>query len=312
MSAPITTSGTTSIATSPLPPVHRWEVVAPPRACVHVVHGMAEHGLRYGRLARALNEVGINVWAHDHRGHGINTTSGLLGHFADADGWRALVDDTWAVSAEMRRTFAGVPLFLFAHSMGSFVGQTLMAERGGEYRGVVLCGTNGPPGAQEAVVRGIAHVQRWLRGARGPGTWVSALVFGDYNRRFAPNRTAFDWLSRDEAEVDTYIADPLCGFSLTAQSWVDFLEGKPVLGTDAHLQRIPTTLPIRVIAGTRDPVGEDAAGVRRLLSAYADAGLTNVTPRFYEDARHELVNETNREQVTGELFAWIDTLIRTP
>jgi len=270
---------------------------------------MAEHGLRYGRLARAMNRAGIIVWAHDHRGHGLNVSPGLLGHFADEDGWRALVDDAWAVSAEMRRTFTGLPLILFAHSMGSFVAQTLMAEQGSAYQAIVLSGTNGPPGAQEALVRGLARLQRRLRGARGPGTWVGDMVFGDYNRRFRPNRTAFDWLSRDEIEVDRYVEDPLCGFSLTAQSWLDFLRGRTVLGTEAHLQRIPKALPIRVIAGTQDPVGEQSQGVRRLLSVYAAAGLTRVSDRLYAEARHELVNETNREEVTRELIAWLESVL---
>ena len=131
-------------------------------------------------------------------------------------------------------------------------------------------------------------------------------MFGDYNRRFKPARTDFDWLTRDVAEVDKYVADPLCGFSLTSRAWVEFLEGRKVLGTNAHLQRIPKPLPIHVIAGARDPVGEMSAGVQRLVSVWARAGLTRVTHRFYADARHELVNEINRDEVTRDLIAWID------
>jgi len=293
-----------------LPPLHRWESATHPRASVHIIHGMAEHGGRYARLAGALNAAGFIVWAHDHRGHGRNPTPPVgLGHFADVAGWRALVDDTWAVSAHMLATHPGLPLVLFAHSMGSFIGQTLMAERGSSYSGVVLSGTNGPPGAQEALIRSVARVQWRVLGGRHPGTWLRKLVMENYNRRFAPNRTDFDWLSRDEQEVDTYARDPLGGFTLTAQSWLDFLEGKATLGREAHLQQIPKTLPVYVMAGTRDPVGEESRGPKRLLESYEKAGLTRVSHTFYEGARHELVNETNRDEVTRDLIGWLSAVV---
>jgi alpha-beta hydrolase superfamily lysophospholipase len=149
-------------------------------------------------------------------------------------------------------------------------------------------------------------------GPRNPGTWLKEIVFGRYNRRFAPNRTGFDWLSRDTAEVDKYREDPLCGFALTAQAWVDFLEGKAMLGSAAHLQHVPKALPVHVIAGTRDPVGDEAKGVERLLRAYASAGLTRVTHRFYDEARHELLNETNRDEVTADVIAWVDLAVLAP
>ena len=229
---------------------------------------MAEHGQRYARLGAAFNQAGVVVWAHDHRGHGLNPTPPVgLGHFADKDGWRALLDDAYAVSEAMKAAFPGLPLVLFAHSMGSFLAQTLMAERGSAYSAVVLSGTNGPPDAREAVTRGIAHAQRWALGGRAPGTWLDKLVFDTYNRAFAPNRTRFDWLSRDTAEVDAYVRDPLCGFPLTTQSWLDFLEGKSALGSAEHLRQIPKDLPVHIIAGTRNPVGDDTRGVERLLHA---------------------------------------------
>jgi alpha-beta hydrolase superfamily lysophospholipase len=265
---------------------------------------MSEHGGRYAGLAGDLNRAGFVVWAHDHRGHGLNPTPPVgLGHFADSDGWRKLTDDAWAVSSEMLATFAGLPLVLFAHSMGSFLAQDLIAARGTVYRMVVLSGTNGPPDASEAAVRGLAHAQRLLLGARHPGTWVTTAVFGTYNRRFAPNRTAFDWLSRDQQEVDAYVADPLCGVPLTAQSWLDFLSARSTLTGADHVKRIPKALPIHVIAGGADPVGGELRGVERLLRVYQDAGFARITNQFYDGARHELVNETNRAEVTRDLIS---------
>jgi alpha-beta hydrolase superfamily lysophospholipase len=292
-----------------LPPIHRWDHVEQPRASVHIVHGMVEHAGRYARFARALTGAGFNVWAHDGRGHGTNPTPGIPGHFADSNGWTAVLDDVRDVSKEMAATFAGVPLVLFAHSMGSFMAQAVMADQDERYRGVVLSGTNGPPGALEKGTRAIAQLQRQVLGPRRPGTWLKEIVFGRYNRRFAPNRTEFDWLSRDTAEVDKYREDPLCGFALTAQAWVDFLEGKAMLGSASHLQQVPKRLPVHVIAGTHDPVGEEVKGVERLLRAYASAGLAQVTHRFHDGARHELLNETNRDEVTRDLIVWVDQVL---
>jgi alpha-beta hydrolase superfamily lysophospholipase len=295
------------MSATPLPPIHRWDSVAQPRALIHIVHGMSEHGGRYARLAAALNRAGYVAWAHDHRGHGRNPTPPVgLGHFADADGWRAIVDDARAVSDALQAAHPHLPLVLFGHSMGSFVGQALIGEHGAAYRAAVLSGSNGPGAALEAVGRLVAFVQRLALGGRARGMWLRRLVIGGYNRQFAPIRTTADWLSRDAAEVDRFIADELCGTPLSAQSWVDFLAGKAVLGTHEHLRRIPRELPVLLISGTRDPVGENGRGVRRLLATYQAAGLTRVTMKLYDDARHELVNEINREVVTADLITWLD------
>lgn len=293
-----------------MPHIHRWNIDRP-QLLVHVLHGMSEHGGRYQRLAEALNANGIAVWAHDHRGHGLTAPSPRdLGHFADANGWRLLVDDAWAVSQEMMAAFPGVPIALFAHSMGSFAGQMLMGEHGAAYRAVVLCGTNGPPDAGEHFLRVLSRAQRRALGRRAPGTWLRGLVTVMFNRRFEPRKTDFDWLSRDEDEVRKYVEDRYCGFPLSAQSWFDFLHGKRRLGSDAHVDRIPRTLPIRVIAGTHDPVGQDTKGVQRLLKLYERKRLA-VSSRLYDAARHELVNELNRADVTRELIEWLKPFARS-
>jgi len=296
-----------------LPPIHCWDEVAHPRALVHIVHGMSEHGGRYARFATALNRAGYAVWAHDHRGHGRNPTPPVgLGHFADADGWRAILDDTWAVSSALQAAYPGLPLILFAHSMGSFVGQSLIAEHGAAYRAAVLCGSDGPPGVLEAIGRLLAWLQLRALGGRAPGLWMERLVIGRYNRQFAPTRTASDWLSRDAVEVDRFKQDVLCGMPLSARSWVDFLAGKAELGKRTHLERIPKRLPILLISGSRDPVGSRGRGVKRLLAVYQASGLEHVSVKLYEDARHELVNETNRDAVTADVIGWLDRTIAPP
>lgn len=293
-----------------LPPIHRWDV-ADPRGLVHVVHGMAEYGARYARLAGVLNAAGYSVWAHDHRGHGrhgrIAGEARPTGHFGDG-GWDALVDDTRLVSQALLAASPGTPLLLFAHSMGSFVAQALLGRAAPPYRAVVLCGSNGPPRALEAAALTMARLERSVRGTSSPSRWLQRLVFGTYNREFAPRRTDSDWLSRDAAEVDAYLADPLCGFPLTTQAWVDFLEGKRTVGTAAHLERIARDVHLGLIAGDRDPVGEMGDGVRRLHDLYVGAGLGNVSVRLYPGARHELVNEINRDEVMRDLVAWFDAV----
>jgi alpha-beta hydrolase superfamily lysophospholipase len=289
-----------------VPYIHRWNI-GRPKLLVHVVHGMGEHGARYARLAGDLNARGMAVWAHDHRGHGLTATPADRGHFGDKDGWRLLVDDAWDVSKQLKAAFPGVPLALFAHSMGSFVGQMLLAEHGDGYRAVVLCGTNGPPDAGEAVLRGLSVVQLKALGPRKPGTWVDALITRMFNRRFEPRKTDADWLSRDEAEVLKYVSDPL-RVELTAQSWYDFLHGKEHLGSDDHVRKIPKALPILVIGGTHDPVGNDGEGVERLVKLYEEHGLT-ISHKLYREARHELVNETNRAEVTRDVSDWLEAFL---
>ena len=288
-----------------MPHIHRWPVDRP-RLLVHILHGMAEHGARYARLARELNSHGIAVWAHDHRGHGVTATSAgaLLGHFADSNGFRLVVDDAWSVSREMAAAHPGVPIVLFAHSMGSFVGQMLLGERGEAYRAVVLSGTDGAPDLGEGFLRAVSIGQRRILGPRNPGRWIDRQITRTFNHRFEPRKTNFDWLSRDTEEVRKYVDDPLCGFPLSSQSWFDFLHGKSELGSEEQAGRIPKALPIRLISGTHDPVGKDGTGVRKLLEVYRKKGLT-VSSQFYDEARHELVNETNRGQVTADLIEWL-------
>ena len=298
-----------SVFPSDLPPICRWEDVAEPKGAVHVIHGLAEHPERYERLARALNGAGLIVWAHHQRGHGLNPVPGIRGHFGDEGGWRAVIDDAWRVSARLRDAWPG-PLVLFAHSMGSFVGQAVVAEHGESYCGAVFSGTNGPPGIKERMARGLARLQVATLGRRAAGTWLQKIVFEHtYMAPFGADAPANAWLSRDVNEVNKYNADPHCGFPLTAQAWLDLLNARVTQGAAAFFRRIPSALPVYVIAGTCDPVGEQSKGVRRLLQAFADARLSNVSSQFYDGARHELLNELNRDEVTSNLTAWIDGVV---
>ncbi len=282
--------------------VRIWRPDAPPKAIVQIVHGLGEHSGRYARFAQALVGAGYTVYAHDHRGHGERCAPADLGFFADHDGWRKLLDDIDAVARRASADVPGVPRVFFGHSMGSFLGQTYLAEKGAQLAAAILSGTSGPPPAILPIGRSIVAFERWRQGPRGKSGLLQALLFGEQNKPFRPARTPFDWLSRDSAEVDSYIADPLCGFPLTNQLAADLVGALADLASPKLAARIPKALPIYVVSGSADPVGAKLHG---LLDVYRAAGL-DVTAKIYKDGRHEMLNETNREDVTRELIGWLD------
>ena len=289
-----------------LPPLTRWNPAGPPTGCVQIVHGVAEHRGRYARFASCLAAAGYEVWAHDHRGHGMNVPMGK-GHFADRDGWRALVADAAAVTQRITAERPATPIILFGHSMGSFIAQTLMTERAVDYAGFVLAGSNGRDLGSHCVALVLALIERRLRGAREQSRWMNALVRTSFNRQFRPARTGADWLSRDAREVDAALADKLCGVGLTTQSWIDYARGLLALDAPQRFRCVPASLPILIMGGARDPVGRNGRGPARLARAVKGSGLRDVTVLLYPEARHELVNETNRDRVTQDVIAWLDT-----
>jgi alpha-beta hydrolase superfamily lysophospholipase len=286
---------------------YRWLPESALRATVQIVHGWAEHAARYARLAEALCEHGFAVYAHDMRGHGHTARSAAeLGFFAERDGWQRSVDDIHHIHEYIVSAHAGLPNLLLAHSLGSFMTQHYISEHGDQLAGVALSGTSGRPPAIARPGTLLAKFERWRAGPHGKSKILHKMFFEDLNRSFAPARTPFDWLSRDAAEVDRYIADPLCGFASQVQAYIDVLHGLFEMSRPARQARIPKKLPLYIFHGTRDPV---AANVQQLLAAYRAAGLQNVTYKPYADARHETLNETNRAEVTRDLLAWFDGVL---
>lgn len=285
--------------------VRRWLPDGPPRAIVQIAHGLAEHSLRYQDFALALNRSGIGVYAQDHRGHGKTAAAGELGFFAAKDGWRLVVDDLWTLNRRIAADHPGAPIVLFAHSLGSFMAQGFIAEHGDALAGAILSGSNGRPPAIATLGRLFARIERLRLGARGRSAPLKAMWFGEFNKPFRPARTEFDWLSRDPAAVDAYVADPLCGFDFTTQLAIDVLDALPGLQAPATVARISKALPILIVSGARDPVGVNIQG---LIDAYRGAGL-QTSVRLYPEARHELLNETNREEVKADLIGWIDGVL---
>lgn len=306
--------GALEIAAADGLPLHlrTWspEPPAAARGVLHIAHGLAEHGGRYAPLGRTLAGRGWIVHANDHRGHGLTARPpGTLGHFADSNGWRLVVDDLAGLLRRHRAAHPGLPLVLLGHSMGSFMAQQLLYEAPELLDAVILSGSNGKPLRLASFGRLVARLVRRLNGPRGSGRLLARLSFDGFNRRFAPTRTRFDWLSRDAAAVDAYIADPLCGFDGTPQLWIDLLDALPALARPANQERIPPDMPVLVISGDADPVGDNLS---QLVAAYRTAGLERLTVKLYPEARHELLNETNRDEVVVDLAAWLDSLSAAP
>ena len=286
------------------PLVRRWLPETRPRAIVQIAHGLAEHSQRYRDFALALNGAGFGVYANDHRGHGRTAAPGDLGFFAAKDGWRLCLDDLWALTRHIGAAHPGVPIVFFGHSMGSFMGQALIAEHGAAFAGAILSGSNGRPPAIAALGRLIARFERLRLGARGKSAPLRSMMFGAFNKPFQPARTDFDWLSRDPEAIDAYIADPLCGFDASTQLVVDLLDGLRPLLAPGTLARIPKALPILILSGARDPVGDN---LQDLIDLYGGAGL-KLKVALYPGARHEMLNEINRDEVKADLIAWIGSL----
>jgi alpha-beta hydrolase superfamily lysophospholipase len=285
--------------------VRRWAPDSPPRAAVQIAHGLAEHSARYERVAAALTATGYAVYASDHRGHGPACAPADLGFFADENGWRKCLEDLWAVNRRIAADLPRAPIVFMGHSLGSIMGQQFIAEHGGDLAGAVLSGTSGQPPAILPLGRLLARFERWRLGPRGHSAILRKMLFEDFNKPFKPARTDFDWLSRDPAEVDKYIADPLCGFPFTTQLAVDLLDALGPIASKETIARIPKTLAIYIFSGARDPLG---ANLQSLVKAYAGAGLTKVTTRIYPGARHETLNETNRNEVVAQLIGWLRTV----
>jgi alpha-beta hydrolase superfamily lysophospholipase len=290
--------------------VYRWlpDEGVRKKAIVHVAHGMAEHAGRYARLAGALTAAGYAVYADDHRGHGKTAGADELG-WMGPNGFRRSVQDIQQLLVFEKAENPGLPAILFGHSMGSYYTQAFLIEAGASIKGAVVSGSSGKPSLIASAGRLVARLERRRLGARGKSKLLAAMSFDEFNKAFRPNRTAFDWLSRDDAEVDAYIADPLCGFTVTTQLWVDLLDGLGHISSPAAQARIPRDLPVYVFCGTEDPVGEKTRSVQQLLDAYGRAGLGDVTHKFYPGARHETLNETNRDEVTRDLIAWLDARV---
>ncbi|RAU47608.1 MULTISPECIES: alpha/beta hydrolase [unclassified Pseudomonas] len=291
--------------------VNAWQPTIQLKAVVMLSHGMAEHSGRYERLGLALAEAGYALYALDQRGHGRTASQGIRGHYADRDGWNKVVGDLATLRASIALRHPGIPVFLLGHSMGSYIAQAFLLHHSANLQGAVLSGSNFQPVALYRIAAVIARLERWRQGPTGRSAFIEFLSFGSFNKRFKPARTPFDWLSRDPHEVDRYLSDPLCGFRCTNQFWIDMLGGLQRISRSSSLAQIDKRLPMLIMGGECDPVSEGRR-LKDLAEALRSADHPYVTLKLYPQARHEILNETNRDEVTRDLLAWLDEALTEP
>jgi len=268
------------------------------KAVVQIAHGAAEHSLRYERLGKFLNGAGYMVYANDHRAHWKTAGTMDKAGVAGVDGWNGIVKDAKQLTDIIKKENPGLPIFLFGHSMGSLLAQHYIQQWGRGLAGVVLCGSSG---ARLDLEKNIASLEKL------PREGISKAMFRDVNKRFEPGRTGFEWLSRDDAEVQKYVDDPWCGFPFTFGFSLDLLKGIREGWKPENEAGIPKDLPVFIISGDDDPAaGDNAANLKLLIVRYKTLGIKELATKLYPGARHEILNETIRDEVHRDLLAWFD------
>lgn len=277
-----------------------------PCAVVQVVHGMAEHIGRYSRFAKRLNEEGIALIGHDHLGHGLTAKSDKdLGFFAKENGADLLVKDAMNVTKYIKDTF-DLPVVLFGHSMGSLVSRNYISRNSSLLEGCILSGN-----VQDTVLlsKQICNLAAAVKGEREVSDAVNKMAFLTYQMEYAHPRTPFDWLSRDEEEVDKYINDKYCGFDFTSSAMRDVAELNYNVSGKKWIESIDKDLPIYLFSGEKDPCGGWGRGVKRIYERMKNAGIKKVSLKLYPECRHELLNELNREEITEDMVKAVKEIL---
>lgn len=278
-----------------------WEKENNNKAVV-IAHGMAEHPARYEDFALYLNNHGFNVYAIFHEGHG-EVHKDTLGHF-EKTGFLDCVYNINDLIIKTKEKYDRV--ILLGHSMGSFMSQEYLSRFSNNIDACVLCGSSSP----NLLIKSgalIANILYLFPGKTKQSNFMNNLSFGSYNKQFKPNRTTFDWLSRDEQQVDKYVADPYCGYVCTRGFYKSFISSFAKLHKKRKLKAIRKDLPILIVGGSKDPVSGNGEGLRTLLVKYKTHNISDVTLKLYEDARHEILNEINKEEVYNDIREWMDS-----
>ena len=278
------------------------------KAIVIIAHGMAEQAQRYDDFANFLNKNGYVVYALDQRGHG-KTAGSLenLGFIAESNGWQKVTDDLSVLVDSAKAEYNKLPIFLFGHSMGTFVVRTYMSQHSENVSGAILSGTTGSAGLLGKVGIALTGLIMLFKQKNSLSPLMNKLSFGDFNKAFKPNRTDFDWLSRDNEQVDKYINDPYCGTIFSVGFYNDMMKGLELINKAETANKVRNDLPICLFAGDKDPVSKNGKQVKDVFDMYKNAGVSDISIKLYQDARHETLNETNKEEVYNDVLAWLDS-----
>jgi alpha-beta hydrolase superfamily lysophospholipase len=283
-----------------------------PKASLGIIHGMAEHGRRYDYFAKRLAGSGYSVYVYDQRGHGKTALKNdlPLGHLGDEGGWGALIHDLGNLVEIMEKQEEDNPNFLFGHSMGSFVARHYITEYGRKLDGTILSGTGKLNRSLLYLVELLTKLETLFTGDLAESTLVEKIMFSSHNSEFEPARTDFDWLSRDEEAVDGYVEDELAGFSCTTGFYDEFVCGLSSLVARERPDRLPNNFRLLFIVGEEDPVGGERE-VRKLVERFRASDKLSVALKIYEEARHELIHEINRDEVIEDIVDWLDEILLT-
>ncbi|MCM1438864.1 MAG: alpha/beta hydrolase [Roseburia sp.] len=281
-----------------------WQCEGEPKAVLQIIHGMAEYAARYAPLAEFLASRGITVCAEDHLGHGKSVCSeDDLGYFSDKNGWQTVLSDIRQLTEIVKPKYAGVPYFVMGHSMGSFFCRKYISQYGNELAGAIVMGTGFKGGFTTGGAKFITRLVALFKGWRHRSKFVDNAAFGSYNNRFE-KRTPFDWLSANPENVDNYIADPLCGVPFTCNAFYGLFGIISQACKSKTIKAVPENLPISVVAGSDDPVGDYGKGVEKFTDKLLKYGK-NASMTLYRGCRHEIVNDICAPQLFEDLAEFI-------
>lgn len=283
---------------------------AEPRAIVQIIHGIAEYIDRYDEFMSFLADNGIIAVGTDHLGHGKSIESEeQTGFFAYDNGWDYVVRDEEVLRIAMHENYPELPIIVFGHSMGSFMTRTLLIRYPDAFNAAIISGT-GNQGA--ALVNGglfMGNLVTGLKGAHHYSKFLNNLAFGSYNKIYDNPKTEYDWLSRDEANVQKYIDDPLCGFIPSCSLFRDMMTGVKFITNKKNLTAMNKDMPVYFMSGDMDPVGECGKGVQKAYNNFLEAGMKDVSIKLYPGGRHEMLNEINKDEVYTDILAWLESKI---
>ena len=282
-----------------------------PKACVHITHGLAEHAARYAWFAEVLTQHGLAVYAHDLRGHGhTKSDEAPLGLFAPTGGLDKVMADHDCVLDHIGQEHPDMPIFCFGHSLGAILVLNYAIRHPNKLAGIACWNSGLETGFLPRIGKLILATESLFRASTKTSLFAWQLTFGAWSAQIKPNRTSFDWLSYDTAQVDAYVADPLCGFNVSAQMWQDVIEAVFYASKPEHMLRLPKALPIFLLGGAHDPCtnfGKDMQNLERKLTALQ---CQNVRCDILENTRHESLNEINRAATSHLFVDWLQTSLR--
>lgn len=277
-----------------------------PMAMVQISHGMAEHFGRYHEFAGFLAEKGFLVCGNDHLGHGQTaTTLEDLGFFGEKNGWINMTDDLHLLTMKMKQEYGDLPCFLIGHSMGSLLARAYLSCYGKDLAGAVLIGTSGENPAARASMPLIKLIAK-AKGKRHRSGFIYRLAFGNYNSRYEKGSRKLAWMSQDNGVLDSFKADERCNFILTVAGFGDLMKMLLYVSRKDWASEVPSSLPVTLLSGDMDPVGNFGEGIRQVFKQLQMAGLNDLSLKLYPGFRHEILNEPGKEQVYQDILLWLE------